>query len=71
MVESFNNNQDYIQQDLNESNISISNTNEQTSGDLIIADNQYVDLPMDTFEAEMAAEDPHVIEIYEEKNPYK
>jgi hypothetical protein len=33
--------------------------------------NQYADLPMDTFEAEMAAEDPHVIEIYEDKNPYK
>jgi hypothetical protein len=48
-------------------------TNEQTSGDLIISDrdNQYADLPMDTFEAEMVAGDPHVIEIYEEKSPYK
>ena len=55
--------------DLNASNMSISQG--VNSGDQILDNGQYADLPMDTFEAEMNSDRTHVIEIYEEKNPYK
>ena len=43
------------------------------SGDQIYNpdNNQYADLPMDTFEADLNTDHSHVIDIYEEKNPYR
>lgn len=57
--------------DLNASNMSISQG--VNSGDQIYNpdNNQYADLPMDTFEADLNTDHSHVIDIYEEKNPYR